>query len=144
MHLTAKNVPFVWNVSFKLFKPNRECTSWNFVVVFSFIKEEMCKIQRNTFKSTQTDFIQKLRRCLVLCFHSFNRLKRQFFQTLPAPPSLLLKQLLLIRVQSWVLKRDGGLAGRVGGWGGVYRGISDTNSFSLFSPPPLSLSFPLT
>lgn len=52
-------------------------------------------------------------------------------------PSLLLKQLLLIRVQSEALKR---MAGR---WRG-FAGINDTNSFS---PPPLSPSLfllPLT
>jgi len=40
---------------------------------------------------------------------------------------MLLKQLLLIRVQSEALKR-------MSGWWRGYRGINDTNSFSLFFP----------
>lgn len=56
------------------------------------------------------------------------------FLTLTAPQSLLLKQLLLIRVQSEALKR-------MEGWWRGYAGINDTNSFSLFFPC-FSLSFP--
>lgn len=74
----------------------------------------------------------------VLCFLCFNRLAGHFFfpLTLTGPHSLLLKQLLLIRVQSEALKR---MAGR---WRG-FAGINDTNSFSLPPSPSLFL-LPLT
>lgn len=68
----------------------------------------------------------------VLCFLCLNQSEGHFL-TLTAPQSLLLKQLLLIRVQSEALKR-------MEGWWRGYRGINDTNSFSLFFPPFLFLS----
>lgn len=75
----------------------------------------------------------------ALCFLCFNRLAAHFFSslsplTLTGPHSLLLKQLLLIRVQSEALKR-------MAGWWRGFAGINDTNSFSL-PPLPVSLSSP--
>lgn len=83
-----------------------------------------------TFNLTQTDLFSG-GKGNVLCF-VFSVLTL----SLTGPRSLLLKQLLLIRVQSEALKR-------MEGWWRGYGGINDTNSFSLFFPPFLFL-FPLT
>lgn len=81
---------------------------------------------------TDSNWLFSVSKWIVLfCFLSFNWSEGHFL-TLTAPQSLLLKQLLLIRVQSEALKK-------MEGWWRGYRGINDTNSFS--SPPRPLFSF---
>lgn len=109
---------------------------------FIFKEEKHANLKPTRLNRLELVLLREQGRCLCFVFTVLIDWKAIFFfQTLTAPPPLLLKQLLLIRVQSWALKRMEGWQGL--GVGG-YRGISDTNSFPLSSPPPLSLSFPLT